>query len=381
MMELIEKLQTESPCIETKGPNHISYDIIDPMNLQLCFMIFGDFLLVIVMGFYAGVGIWESGSLRHILGMLAPAVAVWFLTAIILKLYSLFPKEIEPARLRQLPRLIDRLIAYQKPWKLMIVWAITCLFACLWQAYYWRHILQSQSYFYRFGIGTLIWYASSYGAFYFLWRGFWTLFAAVSVSARNARGLRIACNAAGILMLLYLTVAMAVNFHYKPLKYTVDTVPADAPRTALVFGAGVYRNGQPSAVLTDRVNTAVELYQKGLIDEMIMSGDNSDSSRNEVDNMAELALEAGVPEEAILRDNTGLHTDESCRNAKYLFGKDEVIFVSQDFHTARILMTGQSYGLGGIAVRADRRIYNIFSWGLWYLLDWARLPLYFLRYH
>ncbi len=351
------------------------------MNLQLCFMIFGDFLLVIVMGFYAGVGIWESGSLRHILGMLAPAVAVWFLTAIILKLYSRFPKEIEPARLRQLPRLIDRLISYQKPWKLLIVWAITCLSACLWQAYYWRHILQSQSYFYRFGIGTLIWYASSYGAFYFLWRGFWTLFTAVSVGARNAKGLRIACNAAGILMLLYLISAMAINLYYKPLKYTVDTVPADAPRTALVFGAGVYRNGQPSAVLTDRVNTAVELYQKGVIDEMIMSGDNSDSSRNEVDNMAELALEAGVPEEAILRDNTGLHTDESCRNAKYLFGKDEVIFVSQDFHTARILMTGQSYGLGGIAVRADRRIYNIFSWGLWYLLDWARLPLYFLRYH
>ena len=114
---------------------------------------------------------------------------------------------------------------------------------------------------------------------------------------------------------------------------------------------------------------------------MIMSGDNSDGSRNEVDSMAELAISAGVPEEAILRDNAGVHTDESCRNAKNLFGKDAVIFVSQDFHTSRILMTGQSYGLGGIAVRADRRIYNIFSWGLWYLLDWARLPIYYLRYN
>lgn len=350
------------------------------MNAQFIFMILGDFLLVIVMGFYAGVGIWESGSLRHITAMIAPAAAAWFLTALLLRLYSPFPKDFGSTRLRQLPRLIDKLIAYQNPWKLLIVWTVTCLSACLWQAYYWRHILRSQTYFYRFGIGTLLWYASSYGVFYLLWRGFWTVFTAVSVCARDAKGLRITCDAVGILLLLYLSAAIAINSHYKPLKYTVATVPADAPRTALVFGAGVYRNGQPSAVLTDRVNTAIELYQKGLIDEMIMSGDNSDSSRNEVDNMAKLALDAGIPDEAILRDNTGLHTDESCRNAKYAFGKDEVIFVSQDFHTARILMTGQSYGLGGIAVRADRRIYNIFSWGLWYLLDWARLPIYYLRY-
>ena len=351
------------------------------MNMQLFFMIFGDFLLVIVMGFYAGVGIWESGTLRHITGMLAPAAAVWFLAALLLRLYSPFPKEIGPAKLRQFPKLIDRLIAYQKPGKLLAVWAVTCLAACFWQAFYWRHILHSQSYFYRFGIGTLLWYVSSYGTFFLVWRGFWTLFTAISVCAREAKVLRITCNAIGILMLLYFSAAMLINFHYRPLKYTVDTVPADAPRTALVFGAGVYRNGQPSAVLTDRVNTAIELYQKGVINEMIMSGDNSDLSRNEVDSMAELALSAGIPEEAILRDNAGVHTDESCRNAKFLFGKDEVIFISQDFHTARILMTGQSYDLGGIAVRADRRIYNIFSWGLWYLLDWARLPLYFLRYN
>ena len=84
--------------------------IIAHMNMQLFFMIFGDFLLVIVMGFYAGVGIWESGTLRHITGMLAPAAAVWFLAALLLRLYSPFPKEIGPAKLRQFPKLIDRLI-------------------------------------------------------------------------------------------------------------------------------------------------------------------------------------------------------------------------------------------------------------------------------
>lgn len=130
----------------------------------------------------------------------------------------------------------------------------------------------------------------------------------------------------------------------------------------------------------DRVNTAIELYQRGLVDEMIMSGDNSDRSRNEVDHMVRMAVEAGVPESAVLRDDHGIHTAESIYNAKNILGKDAVIFVSQDFHNVRILMTGERYGLDGIAVAADRRIYNITSWITWYLLDWLRLPVYWLHY-
>ena len=346
----------------------------------MLFMILGDILLVIVMGFYAGVGIWESGTLRHISGMLVPAVLVWVLSSVIFKLYSRFPKDIGEVRWKQLPQLFDRLIAYQNPWKLLAVWAVTALVACLWQAFYWRHIIHSQTYFYRFGIGTLVWYLSSYAVFFVLWRFFWTNIIALSELAKEVKTLRIICAIGGLLILIYFSAALIINFHYRQYKYTVDTVPEDAPRTALVFGAGIYLNGQPSAVLVDRVTTAVELYKKGVIDEMIMSGDNSDSSRNEVDHMIELAAEAGVPEEAILRDDRGIHTAESCWNAINVFGKNEVIFVSQDFHAVRILMTAKSYGLSGIAVKSDRRIYNVFSWFLWYLMDWARLPIYWIHY-
>ena len=343
-------------------------------------MLIGDFLLVFVMGFYAGVGIWESGTVRHILCMILPAAVLWFILAAAFRLYSAFPKDIRPVPLKELPKLIDRLIAWQKPWKLLAVWGITAVFACLWQAFYWRHILHSQSYFYRFGLGTLIWYLTSYAVFFAVWRLIWTNLTALVYWTKEVKALRILLLAVAGVIVLYFAAALAINLRYRPLKYNVDNVPADAPRTALVFGAGIYLNGAPSAVLVDRVATAVELYQKGVIDEMIMSGDNSDGSRNEVDAMIKLAADAGVPESAILADNAGIHTAESCWNAKNIFGKDEVIFVSQDFHAVRILMTAQSYGLRGIAVRADRRIYNIFSWATWYLLDWARLPIYYIHY-
>ena len=351
------------------------------MDIHLLFMLIGDILLVIIMGFYAGVGIWESGTVRHILGMLMPAVAVWLIAAAIFRLYNSFPQDLNGFRWKQAPQLADRLIAWQKPWKLLAVWAVTAIFACLWQAFYWRHILQSQTYFYRFGFHTLAWYLSSYAVFFVLWRFFWTNFTVLSVLAKEYKWIKIVCNTVGIVLLIYFSAALIINFHYRNYKYSVDTLPDNAPRTALVFGAGIYLNGQPSAVLVDRVNTAIELYQKGKIDEMIMSGDNSDFSRNEVDHMVSLALEAGVPAEAILRDDNGVHTAESCWNAVNVFGKKEVIFVSQDFHAVRIMMTAKSYGLTGVTVTADRRVYNIFSWALWYIMDWIRLPIYWLHYN
>ena len=96
--------------------------------------------------------------------------------------------------------------------------------------------------------------------------------------------------------------------------------------------------------------------------------------------MVRMALEADVPKSAVLADNYGIHTAESIYNAKNYFGKESLIYVSQDFHNVRILMLSDKYGLDGISVAADRRVYNIFSWIGWYVLDWLRLPLYLIHY-
>ncbi|MBR6088445.1 MAG: YdcF family protein [Anaerolineaceae bacterium] len=350
------------------------------MSIHFIFMILGDLLVIIMMGFYAGVGIWESGTIRHIFGMLFPSAAVWLAAALLFRLYADLPKQLGETTVKELPSFLDKLKKLQKPGTLFTVWLITCIFQTFWLSFYWRGILHSQSYFYRFSLGTALWYFSSYALFFVFWRFLWTNCAALISAARTTSWIRITMIVLLSAAVLYAAAIAAVCIRYQGRKYTVDTLPENAPRTALVFGAGVYLNGEPSAVMTDRVRTAVELYERGLIDEMIMSGDNSDGSRNEVDHMAALAVESGVPESAVIRDDHGIHTAESLYNAKNVFGKDALIYVSQDFHNVRILMTGDKYGIDGIAVAADRRIYNISSWMLWYILDWLRLPIYYLHY-
>lgn len=350
------------------------------MNFHFVLMILGDFLVIAMMGFYAGVGIWESGTVGHVLGMIVPTMLVWLIAALIFKLYKDLPKTLGPVRFKEMTPYVDVLTRAQKPLQVFCVWAITCAFQTFWLTFYWRGVIHSTSYFYRFSFGTLLWYVSSYAFFFIFWRALWTNFVVLIGLARSYKWIRIAGIALQVMILFYAAAIVAINLHYDDRKFSIDKIPADAPRSALVFGAGIYRNGQPSAVLVDRVNTAIDLYNAGLIDEMIMSGDNSDESRNEVDHMVRMALEAGVPESVIIRDDHGIHTAESIYNAKNVFGKDDVIFVSQDFHNVRILMTGEKYDLGGIAVAADRRIYNITSWITWYLLDWLRLPIYWIHY-
>ena len=75
---------------------------------------------------------------------------------------------------------------------------------------------------------------------------------------------------------------------------------ADVPvrRVAIVFGAGLWRNGSPTPVLADRVTQAANLYFSGKVEKLLMSGDNRFVDYNEPEAMRQLALTLGVPDNA-----------------------------------------------------------------------------------
>ena len=203
------------------------------MNFQFILMIIGDFLVIVMMGFYAGVGIWESGTVQHILGMIVPSLIVWGVMAVIFKIYVGLPESIGSVHWKELSPFIDKLIKLQKPGSTFFVWAVTCVFQTLWISFYWRGILHSQSYFYRFSISTAVWYVSSYAIFFIFWRAIWTFFNILIALARSYKWLRITGLVLQCLILLYTVVIVVINVHYQSRKYKIDTLPADAPRTAL----------------------------------------------------------------------------------------------------------------------------------------------------
>jgi SanA protein len=142
-----------------------------------------------------------------------------------------------------------------------------------------------------------------------------------------------------------------------------DEVPAS--RLAIVFGAGLRRDGSPTAVLRDRVETAAALYFRGKVEKILMSGDNSYEYYNEPESMKEYALSLGVPDAAIVMDYAGRRTYDTCYRAKAIFGVEEALLVTQGFHLPRALFLCNALGIDSYGIEANNNNYRGRSLMIW----------------
>lgn len=140
-----------------------------------------------------------------------------------------------------------------------------------------------------------------------------------------------------------------------------DTQPrlfdrADVPpkQVAIVFGAGLSRSGDVSPELGDRVATASNLYLAGKVGKILMSGDNRFLDYNEPGAMRKYAMNLGVPSGAIVLDYAGRRTYDTCYRARSIFGLQDAILVSQEYHLLRAVYTCHELGLDVVGVPADR---------------------------
>jgi SanA protein len=136
---------------------------------------------------------------------------------------------------------------------------------------------------------------------------------------------------------------------------------------AIVFGAGLRRDGRPTQVLRDRVQTAAELFKDGKVDKLIMSGYNPSPFYNEPAAMREFALDLGIPDGAIILDLGGDRTLETCYRAKQIYGITNAFLVSQTFHLPRAVYTCSQMEITAVGVSADRYPYrnrSTFFWNL-----------------
>ena len=165
---------------------------------------------------------------------------------------------------------------------------------------------------------------------------------------------------------------------------TISTI--EGARVGIVFGAGLQRDGSPSPVLQDRVASAVQLYQAGKVEKLLMSGDNRFIDYNEPGAMQAYAIEMGVPEEDIVLDYAGRRTYDTCYRALHIFGVKEAILVTQRYHLPRALFTCNGVGMKATGIAADMQYYRKLSRSIWYTRElgatlvslwdvWFRHPL------
>ena len=157
----------------------------------------------------------------------------------------------------------------------------------------------------------------------------------------------------GSLGIFFLGAFLWINSHI--LSYDMHVIsPTNVTpsSTVLVFGGGMEKDGSMSVAQTERVRVAVNLYDRGVVDRIILTGDDGARRFNEVDAMAAYAVARGVPEGVIDIDQHGDNTYTSCYRAYEEKLASPVVVISQSFHLSRILYFCRGFGLSAKGVVA-----------------------------
>ena len=148
-----------------------------------------------------------------------------------------------------------------------------------------------------------------------------------------------------------------VNKTTKPYIYTdIENVPS--AQVGMVLGAAVFRNGTLSLVLKDRTNTAIALYKNKKIEKILVTGDNSRKTYDEVTPVQDYLLKNNIPTEDIFLDHAGFDTYSSMYRARDVFLADSLIIISQSFHLPRATYIARQLGITAYAISADKREYK-----------------------
>ena len=120
----------------------------------------------------------------------------------------------------------------------------------------------------------------------------------------------------------------------------------------LVLGANV-KNGKPSLMLKDRLDKAVEIYNRNKDVNIIISGDSVNPSvYDEIGAMYEYLIINGIEEKNIIKDNYGVNTYNSVTRMKDIIKDNKVIIVTQKYHLYRGLYIALDKDVNAVGISA-----------------------------
>ncbi|MFF3570581.1 SanA/YdcF family protein [Nocardia jiangxiensis] len=169
--------------------------------------------------------------------------------------------------------------------------------------------------------------------------------------------LRVAVVAALTVMVLVGVCIGVVRWRASGPEYSATSVPpADV---ALVPGAEIYPNGQPSPYVAGRLDLARTLLNTGKVQALLLTGDFGTPTYDEPDAMRRYLIDKGVPANKIALDYAGFDTYQSCARAYRIFGVRNAIVVTQDFSVPRTIALCRSVGIRTTAVGDHSQAHNL----------------------
>ena len=143
--------------------------------------------------------------------------------------------------------------------------------------------------------------------------------------------------------------------------FTCGAVSSDAHYDAvIVLGCAVWKNGEASPMLADRLRTAAAVFKTGCADYILVTGDSQDpDDYDETGCMKEFLIDEGIDAGDIVCDPMGLSTYESMLRAVKLFNIKTAVVVTTGFHCERSVYDSHGFGIESVGVEAINSGYVI----------------------
>ncbi|MFA7681520.1 MAG: YdcF family protein [Candidatus Peribacteraceae bacterium] len=144
------------------------------------------------------------------------------------------------------------------------------------------------------------------------------------------------------------TLLVLTTYVYSQFDGTAGETPI--AQCALVFGAAVRSLDEPGPGITRRTLTAVNIYQDGGVERLILSGGKGSATQeSEAAVMRKVAMLAGVDPQVIRIEDTSRSTWENLQNSRPLLADcQSIVAVSDRYHLARILYLAHVQGWGDL---------------------------------
>lgn len=153
-----------------------------------------------------------------------------------------------------------------------------------------------------------------------------------------------------VVLLVLLFFAPQLTFMMTaPINTEADTEHIGFAEVAIVFGAGVKSNGDPSPLLQERLDAAVYLYEADTIEEIVVS-----NTYEEALAMQQYLIKNNVPESVIEIDGTAYTTLDTCKAERENHpGSRTRLFLSQGYHIPRVIEQCRREGVNGRALAVE----------------------------
>jgi vancomycin permeability regulator SanA len=140
---------------------------------------------------------------------------------------------------------------------------------------------------------------------------------------------------------------------------------------AVVLGAAVYSDNQPSPIFMQRIEKAHELLNDGKIEKILLTGSNAPGEITESESAFQYLSSLGVKSDRIILEKETTTTSEQIRYIKNRItgstGNKGVIVISDEFHLKRVMEMCDFFDVNAYGVASG------------YKLNWEKLLYYRVR--